>query len=130
MELEGAKQFAAEGKGSLHLIDSERLLGVPDPAAQMDVAWALFETAVMKGGRSDVRQVLLNAARTFAEMGGLDDLIRTSRHPAQTLDAAALQTELVDVRTAIQKMDEAAQANVGPYDTPGSEGGAQDREDT
>ena len=41
-ELESAKLFAAEGKDSLHFIDSDRLLKVPDAAAQLAMILALF----------------------------------------------------------------------------------------
>lgn len=119
MELEGTKLFAAEGKDSLHLIDSDRLLKVPDAAAQLAMIWSLFETAAMAGCGLDSRRALLDAARTFIEMGGLDDLIITIPQPAMVLDSAALQTELADVCAAIQKIDKADQSDVSPCDPAG-----------
>ena len=113
-ELEGAKLFAAEGKDSLHFIDSDRLLKVPDATAQLAMIWALFETAAMAGCGLDSRQALLNAARAFTEMGGLDDLILAVPQPAMALDAAALQTELADVCSAIQKIDRTEQSGDEP----------------
>ena len=113
-ELESAKLFAAEGKDSLHFIDSDRLLKVPDAAAQLAMIWALFETAAMAGCGLDSRQALLNAAHAFTEMGGLDDLILTIPQPAMALDPATLQTELADVCSAIQKIDKAEQADDEP----------------
>ena len=110
-ELESARLFAAEGKDSLHFVDSDRLLKVPDAAAQLSMIWALFETAAMAGCGLDSRQALLNAARAFMEMGGLDDMILTIPRPAMALDSAALQTELADVCSAIQKIDRTEQAN-------------------
>lgn len=114
MELEGAKLFATEGKDSLHLIDSDRLLKVPDAEAQLAMIWSLFEAAAMAGCGLDSRRVLLNAARTFTEMGGLDDMILTIPQPAMVLDSAALQTELADVCSAIQKIDKAEQTDGEP----------------
>ena len=113
-ELESAKLFAAEGKDSLHFIDSDRLLKVPDAAAQLAMIWALFETAAMAGCGLDSRQALLNAARAFTEMGGLDDMILTVPQPAMALDPATLQTELADVCSAIQKIDKAEQDDDEP----------------
>ena len=110
-ELESAKLFAAEGKDSHHFIDSDRLLKVPDAAAQLAMIWSLFETAAMAGCGLDSRRALLDAARTFTEMGGLDDLILTIPQPAMVLDSAALQTELADVCSAIQKIDKAEQTD-------------------
>ena len=110
-ELESAKLFTTEGKDSPHFIDSDRLLKVPDAVAQLARIWALFETAAMAGCGLDSRQTLLNAARAFTEMGGLDDLILAVPQPAMALDAAALQTELADVCSAIQKIDKAEQAD-------------------
>lgn len=114
MELESAKLFAAEGKDSLHLIDSDRLLKVPDAAAQMTMVWSLFETAAMAGCGLDARQALLDAAHAFTEMGGLDDLILTVQQPTMALNAAALEVELTDVCSGIQRMDETEQTGVNP----------------
>ena len=130
MELESAKLFAAEGKDSIHLIDSDRLLKVPDAAAQLAMIWALFETAAKAECSQDARQTLLNAAHTLTEMGGLDDLILTAHQPAKALDAAALQTEQADVCAAIRKMDETEQAAVSPCEAPEAEKDAQHQADT
>lgn len=129
MEMESAKLFVAEGKDSLHLIDSDRLLKVPDAAAQLAMVWALFETAAMAGCGLDARQALLNAAHAFTEVGGLDDLILAIHRPAMALDAAALQSELADVRSAIQKMDETERANVSPCSARSDQDAAQPKED-
>ena len=112
-ELESAKLFATEGKDSLHFIDSDRLLKVPDAAAQLSMIWALFETAAMAGCGLDSRQALLNAARAFTEMGGLDDMILAVPQPAMALDPATLQTELADVCLAIRQIDKAEQSDDG-----------------
>ena len=100
-EIENARQFAAGGKDSPHLIDPDRLLPVPNAAAQLDAVWALFETAADER-KSGARQSLLSAARMLTDMGGLDDLILTARQPQKVLSAAALQSELADVRAALR----------------------------
>lgn len=127
VDMESAKPFTAEGKDSLHFIDSERLLEVPDAAAQMAVVWALFETAAMAGCGPDSRKALLDAAHAFTEMGGLEDMLLTIQQPAKALDAAALQEELADVCSAIQK---AETADVGPCEETVSLDSPQPPEDT
>ena len=112
-EIESAKRFVANGEDSPHVIDPDRLLPVPNAAAQLDAVWLLFETAADEC-ETESRQSLLNAARMLTEMGGLDDLLLTARQPNKALIAAALQSELDDVRTALQtamepSMDTAAQ---------------------
>ena len=100
-KIENAKQFAADGKDSPHLIDPDRLLPVPNAAAHLDAVWALFETAADER-KTGARKSLLSAARMLTDMGGLDDLILTARQPKKVLSAAALQSELADVRAALQ----------------------------
>ena len=100
-EIENAEQFAGGGGDSPHLIDPDRLLPVPNAAAQLDAVWALFETAADER-KTGSRKSLLSAARMLTDMGGLDDLILTARQPEKVLSAAALQSELADVRTALQ----------------------------
>ena len=100
-EIENAELFAASGEDSPHLIDPDRLLPVPNAAAQLDAVWALFETAADECDTGS-RQSLLSAAHTLTDMGGLSDLLLTARQPNKVLSAAVLQSELTDVRTALQ----------------------------
>lgn len=100
-EIENTKQFVASGKDSPHLIDPDRLLPVPNATAQLDAVWILFKAAADEG-KTESRHSLLDAARMLTEMGGLDDLLLTVKQPAKVLDAAALQSELADVRTVLQ----------------------------
>ena len=100
-EIENAKQFAAGGTDSPHLIEPDQLLPVPNAAAQMDAVWMLFETAADEYD-AGLRQSLLSAARMLTDMGGLDDLLLTVKQPNNVLNAAALQSELADVRAALQ----------------------------
>ncbi len=102
-EIDGAKQFAADGTDCLRVIDPDRLLRVPDAAAQMDAVRMLLQTAMRYvWGHCDQKK-LLDAARMVAEMGGLDELILTARPPANALDSSALRRELEDVRAAFQE---------------------------
>lgn len=100
-EIKSAKQFAAGGGDSPRVIDPDRLLPVPNAAAQLDAVWALFETAADEC-ETGSRQSLLNAARMLTDMGGLSDLLLTAKQPSKVLSAAMLQSELADVRTALQ----------------------------
>ena len=100
-EIENAKQFAADGKDSPHLIDPNRLLPVPNAAAQLDAVWMLFEAAADEC-ETGSRQSLLSAARMLTDMGGPSDLLLTAKQPSKVLSAAALQSELADVRAALQ----------------------------
>ena len=100
-EIENAKLFAADGQDSPHLIDPDHLLPVPNAAAQLDAVWALFETAADECDTGS-RQSLLSTAHTLTDMGGLSDLLLTARQPNKVLSAAVLQSELTDVRTALQ----------------------------
>ena len=100
-EIENAEQFAAGGEDSPHLIDPDRLLPVPNAAAQLDAVWALFETAADEC-ETGSRQSLLSAAHMLTDLGGLSDLLLTARQPKKVLSAAALQSELADVRAALQ----------------------------
>ena len=100
-EIENAKRFAVSGEDSPHLIDPDRLLPVPNAAAQLDAVWMLFEAAADER-KTGSRHSLLHAAHLLTDMGGLDDLLLTARKPGKVLSAAALQSELADVRTALQ----------------------------
>ncbi len=105
-EIDGAKQFAADGTDCPRVIDPDRLLRVPDAAAQMDAVRMLLQTAMRYvWGHCDQKK-LLDAARMVAEMGGLDELILTARPPANALDSSALRRELEDVRAAFQESPE------------------------
>ncbi len=105
MELETTRKFVEEGVDSAHILDPNRLIGVPNAAAQVSMLWALFETATLENcGQSD-RKILLDAARTFAEMGGLDDLLLAAEPPAEAFKAGALQMELNDIVNALKDVD-------------------------
>ena len=54
-EVESAHQFTATEQDTPHLIDPDRLLPVPDAAAQLNTVWMLFQTAVKS--RSEERRV-------------------------------------------------------------------------
>ena len=100
-EAESAREFVATGQDTPHLIDPDVLFPVPDAAAQMDVVWMLFQSAVELP--QEQRQVLLNAARIFTEMGGMEDMLLGICNPgAVFLTAEDLQLELEEVRTALQ----------------------------
>ena len=61
----------------------------------------LFQSAVELP--QEQRQVLLNAARIFTEMGGMEDMLLGICNPgAVFLTAEDLQLELEEVRTALQ----------------------------
>ncbi len=100
-EVESAREFAATGQDTPHLIDPNLLFPVPDAAAQMDVVWMLFQSAVECP--LEQRQTLLNAARIFTELGGMEDMLLGIRNPgAEFLTAKDLRSELEKVRTALQ----------------------------
>ena len=100
-EVESAREFAATGQDTPHLIDPDLLFPVPDTAAQMDVVWILFQSAVECP--LEQRQTLLNAARIFTELGGMEDMLLGIRNPgAEFLAAKDLRSELEKVRTALQ----------------------------
>ncbi len=100
-EMESARQFTATGKDAGLLLDPERLLPAPDPAAQLEVVWKLFQTAVES--TCDQRHVLFEAARTITEMCGLEDVLLTTKGLAQkVLTAETLDAELEDVRKLLQ----------------------------
>ena len=100
-EVESAKQFTATETDGPHLIDPDALLPTPDAATQLDVVWALFQISVDLPKKQ--RQILLCTARALTEMGGLEDMLLTTNAPtADTLTAEDLQTELEDVRAALQ----------------------------
>ena len=79
-EVESAHQFTATEQDTPHLIDPDRLLPVPDAAAQLNTVWMLFQTAVKSTW--DHRHVLLETARTLTEMGGLEDMLLSTHVPA------------------------------------------------
>jgi len=67
----------------------------------MDVVWMLFQSAVECP--LEQRQTLLNAARIFTELGGMEDMLLGIRNPgAEFLTAKDLRSELEKVRTALQ----------------------------
>ena len=89
-----------------HLISPDRLLPVPDAAAQLNAVWMLFQPAV--NAPEDYRQTLLETARTLTEMGGLEDMLLTTKIPAAGfVSVEDLRTELEDVRVALH-LQEAA----------------------
>ena len=107
-EMESARQFTATEQDTPHLIDPDRLLPVPDAAAQLNAVWMLFQTAVKSTW--DHRHTLLETARTLTEMGGLEDMLLTTHVPAVGfLKAADLRAELEEVRTALQSQEAAGQ---------------------
>lgn len=100
-EIAGVQQFAKAGIDTPPLIDPNRLLPVPDVYAQMDAVWLLFQTAVEV--TQEHRRTLLETARTLTEMGGLEDMLLTTKIPAVGfLSAEDLRAELEDVRMALQ----------------------------
>lgn len=100
-ELESALEFSATGQDTPHIIDPDSLFPVPDAAHQMEVVWMLFQTAVEQP--LEQRRTLLDAARIFTEMGGMTDMLLGIHNPgAEFLTAEDLQTELAEVRTALQ----------------------------
>lgn len=87
-------------------ISPDRLLPVPDAAAQLNAVWMLFQTAV--NAPEDYRQTLLETARTITEVGGLEDMLLTTKIPAAGfVSVEDLRTELEDVRVALH-LQEAA----------------------
>ena len=102
-EMESARQFAATGKDTPHLIDPDSMLPVPDAAAQLDTIWALFQITVDQP--QEQRRILLDTARTIMEMSGLEDMLLAANVSASTagfLTAEVLRSELDEVRTALQ----------------------------
>lgn len=105
-EMESARQYTATEQDTPHLISPDRLLPVPDAAAQLNAVWMLFQTAV--NAPEDYRQTLLETARTLTEMGGLEDMLLTTKIPAAGfVSVEDLRTELEDVRVALH-LQEAA----------------------
>lgn len=100
-EMESARQYTATEQDTPHLISPDRLLPVPDAAAQLNAVWMLFQTAV--NAPEDYRQTLLETARTLTEMGGLEDMLLTTGF----VSVEDLRTELEDVRVALH-LQEAA----------------------
>ena len=100
-EVESAHQFTATEQDTPHLIDPDRLLPVPDAAAQLNAVWMLFQIAVKSTW--DYRHTLLKTARTLTEMGGLEDMLLTTKIPAAGfLRVEDLRAELEEVRMALQ----------------------------
>ena len=99
-EIANAERYTAEGVNLPYLVDMERLNIEPDAAEQMDLIWALFETAARKECGPEQRQALLNTARTVTEMCGMEDLLLTLQSNGATL-AAGLNDELDDIRAAM-----------------------------
>lgn len=103
-EVESSRQFAATGQDGPHLIDPDKLLPVPDAAAQEETVWALFQTAVQSTWGQ--RRILFETARRLTEMGGLEDMLLTANVPAAGfLTANDLRTELEEVRAAIRAQE-------------------------
>lgn len=101
-EIANAELYVTNGKNLPYLIDMTCLDPEPDAAAQIDLIWALFETAVMEKCEPEQRQALLNTARTVTEMCGLDDLLLATLRPNESKLAKGFNTELDDVRAALQ----------------------------
>lgn len=101
-EIANAELYITDGRNLPYLIDMTCLNPEPDAAAQMDLIWALFETAAREECGPEQRQALLNAARMVTEMCGLDDLILATIKPNTAKLAAGLRDELDDVHTALQ----------------------------
>lgn len=101
-EIANAELYVTNGKNLPYLIDMTCLNPEPDAAAQMDLIWALFETAAMEECRPEQRQALLNAARMVTEMCGLDDLLLATLRPNGAKLVEGLHTELDDIRAALQ----------------------------
>lgn len=101
-EIANAELYVTNGKNLPYLIDMTCLNTEPDAATQMDLIWALFETAAMEECRPEQRQALLNAARMVTEMCGLDDLLLATLRPNGAKLAEGLHTELDDIRAALQ----------------------------
>ena len=80
----------------------ERLAAEPDAVAQMDLVWLLFETAAAEKCGPEQRQALMNTAQTITEMCGLGDLLMAALQPNVSKLAEGLNTELDDIRTALQ----------------------------
>lgn len=110
-EVENAQKFSATGQDTPHIIDPDRLFPVPDAAAQMDVVWMLFQTAVEQP--LEQRRTLLGAAKIITEMGGMTDMLLGIHNPgAEFVTAGDLQAELAEVCAVLQ----AEQAH-GPSET-------------
>lgn len=101
-EIANAELYVTDGRNLPYLIDMTCLNPEPDAAAQMDLIWALFETAAMEECGPEQRQALLSTARTVTEMCGLDDLLLATLRPNRTKLAMGLNTELDDIRSALQ----------------------------
>ena len=99
-EIANAELYVTDGRNLPYLIDMTCLNPEPDAAAQMDLIWALFETAAQEECGPEQRQALLNTARTVTEMCGMEDLLLTLQSNGTTL-AAELNDEMDDIRTAM-----------------------------
>ena len=101
-EITNAERYAAEGINLPCLIDMCRLDTEPDAMAQMDLVWLLFDTAAMEECGPEQRRALLGTARTVTEVCGLDDLLLATLQPNGAKLAKGLNTELDDIRAALQ----------------------------
>ena len=101
-EIANAELFATDGVNLPFLIDMTCLDPAPDAAAQMDLIWALFETAAMEKCRPEQRQALLSTARTVTEMCGMEDLLLAAPRPNAAKLAKGLSAELDDIRYALK----------------------------
>lgn len=110
-EIANAELYVTDGKNLPYLIDMTCLNPEPDAAAQMDLIWALFETAAREECGPEQRQALLSTARTVTEMCGLDDLLLGTLKPNAAKLAEGLNAELADVHAELQA---SAGASAGP----------------
>lgn len=101
-EIANAKLFATNGVNLPYLIDMTCLNPEPDAAAQMDLIWALFETAAREECGPEQRQALLSTARTITEMCGMEDLLLAAPQPSAAKLTKGLNDELDDIRCALK----------------------------
>ena len=103
-EMGRARQSAAAGQDAPHLIGPER---------QLEAVWMMFQAAV-RSPESD-RQTLLDTARTITGMGGLEDMLLTTKVPAAGfLKVEDLRAELDEVRRAFQPQETVGQITGQP----------------
>ena len=101
-EIANAELYVTDGRNLPYLIDMTCLNPEPDAAAQMDLIWALFETAAREECGPEQRQALLSTARTVTEMCGMEDLLLAAPRPNAAKLAKGLSAELDDIRYALK----------------------------
>ena len=101
-EIANAELYATDGRNLPYLIDMTSPNPEPDAAVQMDLIWALFETAAREECGPEHRQALLSAVRTVTEMCGMEDLLQAALRPNAAKLAKGLSTELDDIRFALK----------------------------